>query len=62
MSEEVYESLGSVKNDIRSLLPENLRSKVSRSQIVNQALSLILKEFETKGEKSRLVRNLVQKI
>jgi len=62
LSEEVYESLGSVKNDIRTLLPENLRSKVSRSQIVNQALTLILKEFETKGEKSRLVRNLIQKI
>ena len=61
LSEEVYESLGIVKNDIRSLLPENLRSKVSKSQIVNQALALIIKEFETKGEKSRLVRNLIQK-
>jgi len=60
LSEEVLENLDSAIKDIRSLLPENLRSKVSKSQIVNQALALLLKEFEVKGEKSKLVHNIIR--
>ena len=61
LSEEIFENLDSVQKKIRSIVPENLKSKVSKSEIVNQALVLILKEFETKGEDSKLVRNIIQK-
>ncbi len=61
LSEEIFENLDSVQKKIRSIVPEKLRSKVSKSQIVNQALTLILKEFEARGENSRLVRNIIQK-
>ena len=61
ISKEVFENLDSVQKEIQSIVPENLRSKVSKSQIVNQALTLILKEFEARGENSRLVRNIIQK-
>lgn len=61
LSEEIFENLASVQKEIRSMLPENLRAKVSKSEIVNQALTLILKEFEAKGENSKLVRNIIQK-
>ncbi len=61
ISEEVFENLECVKKEIRSIIPENLRSRVTKSQIVNQALTIILKEFEARGKNSRLVRNIVQK-
>lgn len=61
LSEEVFGDLDNLKNDIRSIVPDNLRSKISKSQIINQALILIMKEFETKGKKSRLVRDIIEK-
>jgi len=61
LSKEVFENLDRVKKEIRSIVPKNLRSKVSKTQIVNHALTLILKEFEDKGENSKLVRNIKKK-
>ena len=61
LSEEVLKSLDSAIKEIRTGLPEKLRSNVSKSQIVDLALAEVLDEFENKGEKSRLVRNLIQK-
>ena len=61
LSEDVFENIESVNREIRALLPENLRSSLSDSQIINQALTLILNEFKAKGKKSNLVRNIIQK-
>lgn len=61
LSEEVLKSLDSAIKEIRIGLPEKLRSNVSKSQIVDLALAEVLDEFENKGEKSRLVRNIIQK-
>jgi hypothetical protein len=61
LSEEVLKSLDSAIKEIRTGLPEKLRSNVSKSQIVDLVLAEVLDEFENKGEKSRLVRNIIQK-
>ena len=61
LSEEVVKSLDSAIKKIRNDLPEKLRSNVTKSQIVDLALSEVLDEFENKGEKSRLIRNIIQK-
>ena len=61
LSEEVLKRLDNVLKEIRTGLPEKLRSSVSKSQIVDLALAEVLDEFENKGEKSRLVRNIIQK-
>ena len=61
LSEEVLKSLDSAIKEIRTGLPEKFRSNVSKSQIVDLALAEVLDEFENKGEKSRLVRNIIQK-
>ena len=61
LSEEVFENLESVYKEIRSIVPGNLRSGLSESQIVNHGLSLILKELKANGGNSSLVRNIIQK-
>jgi hypothetical protein len=61
LTDEVFENLDNAKKEIQAIVPEKLRSKVSKSQIVNKALSVILKEFEAKGGNSSLVRELVKK-
>jgi hypothetical protein len=61
LTDEVFENLDNAKKEIQAIVPEKLRSKVSKSQIVNKALSIILKEFEAKGGNSSLVRELVKK-
>ncbi|MFC1844071.1 hypothetical protein ACFLZ5_04715 [Thermodesulfobacteriota bacterium] len=60
LSKEILEYLDNVSNELRTIVPENLQSSVSRSQIVNQALTLILKDYKEKGKKSRLVRSIMQ--
>ena len=61
LSNEVFESLDRVKKEMQSIVPENVRSSVSKTQIVNQALTLILKEFDKKGKKSSLVLSIIKK-
>ena len=61
LSEEVLKSLDSAIKEIQTCLSEKFRSNVSKSQIVDLALAEVLDEFENKGEKSRLVRNIIQK-
>jgi hypothetical protein len=61
LTEEVFENLDSAKKKIRTIVPEDLRTRVSKTQIVNRALMLILEEFETKGKNSKLVNYLLKK-
>ena len=60
LSKEVFDSLDSARNEIRTLVPDNLRSNITRSQIVDQALILILKDYKKKGKNSKLVRSIMQ--
>ena len=61
LSQEVSENLNMAQMTIRSLMPEDLQFKISKSEIVNQSLAMILQEFKIKGKNSRLMRNLMQK-
>jgi hypothetical protein len=62
LSKEISENLNTTQIAIRSYVPKKFRSMVSMSHIVNQALVVILQEFETKGKDSRLMRTILQKL
>jgi len=61
LSQEISENLDRAQMTIRSLVPEDLRSRISKSHIVNQSLAVVLQEFEAKGKNSRLIRTIMQK-
>jgi hypothetical protein len=61
LSQEISENLDKTQMVIRSLVPENLQPRISKSHIVNQALAIILQEFEVKGKNSRLMHTIIQK-
>ncbi len=58
ITEEIFENLGDAKEIIRKMLPDIQKSKISKTRIVNSALKMILKEFETKGGDSALVKQI----
>lgn len=60
LSGTVFKELSEAKQKINDLVPSPLKSRVSKSQIVNQALKMILDDFEQKGEKSTLVKQLLK--
>lgn len=62
LSREISESLDKAQVSIRSRVPEKLRSRVSKSHIVNQALAMILQDFGSKGNNSMLMRTILQKL
>ncbi|HEA65524.1 MAG TPA: hypothetical protein ENI07_01690 [Desulfobacterales bacterium] len=58
LTEEIFENLGDAKEIIRKMLPDIQKSKISKTRIVNSALKMILKEFESKGGDSTLVKQI----
>jgi len=58
LTEQVFENLGDAKEIIRNMFPDIQKSKISKTRIVDSALKMILKEFETKGSKSALVKQI----
>ena len=60
LAPEITENLDKAQIAIRSQLPENLRSRVTKSEIINQALVVLLQEFAAKGKNSRLIRTIIQ--
>ena len=62
LSQEISEDLDRALIAIRTLVPENLRSRVSKSCIVNQALAMSLQEFASKGKDSRLLYSILQEL
>ena len=62
LTHEISEHLDKTQLTIRSLVPEELRYRISKSLIVNKALAMILQEFKSKGINSRLMRTIRQKI
>jgi len=62
LSGEIFADLDEAKDKINELVHQRLKSRVSKSQIVDQALRMILKEFEEKGEKSHLIKEILKDI
>jgi len=62
VSKEISEDLDKARIAMRSLVPGNFRSRVSKSAIVNQALAMSLQEFKSKGKDSRLLHSIVQEL
>ena len=59
LSDEIFRDLDSVTREIRSFLPENLQARITRSYVVDKALTLMLKEYKDRGKKSRLARSVL---
>ena len=58
LSEDIFDTLGDAKEKLRDMLPDEKRSTISKSGIVNYALDMILKEFDAKGDGSLLVKKI----
>ena len=59
LSEDVCEKLDNVSEEIKTIVPEKLQANVSRSQIVNNALTMVLKDYKKRGKKSLLFRYIM---
>lgn len=62
LSEEIFTDLDEAREKINELVHPRVKSRISKSRIVNQALRMILKEFEEKGEKSHLIKEILKDI
>ena len=60
LSEEIFDGLDEAKEKIRKIAPTDQKTSISKSQIVDRALKMILHDFEAKGEKSSLVRLVLE--
>jgi len=62
LSEEIFADLDDARDKINELVHQRLKSRISKSRIVDQALRMILKDFEEKGEKSHLIKEILKDI
>jgi hypothetical protein len=62
LTEETFKDLSRAKMDIRKYVPEQYRSQISKTKIVNQALTMILQELQLKGEKSKIMQTIMQNL
>ena len=62
LTEDTFENLVRAKMDIRKHVPEQYRSQISKTKIVNQALKMILQEFQLNGEKSKIMQTILQSL
>jgi hypothetical protein len=60
LSGEIFDDLDEAREKINELVHPRLKSKISKSRIVDQALRMILKDFEEKGEKSHLIKEMLK--
>lgn len=60
LSEEIFADLDEARDKINKLVHPRLKAHVSKSRIVDQALRMILKDFEEKGEKSPLIKEILK--
>jgi len=61
LSEDIFETLGETKEKLTGMLSEIPKMRISKSRIVNQALEVVLKEFDQKGEESLLVKKILKR-
>ena len=62
LTENTYKDLVRAKKDIRKHVPEQYRSQISKTKIVNQALSMILEDFQLKGKNSKIMQMILQNL
>lgn len=62
LAKDIFKDLGKTKKKIREMVPPESKTSISKSLIVAQALRIILKEFEIKGENSVLVKRILSRI
>ena len=55
-----FEDLNQSIPKIKKMLPEDLQNSVSKSQLVDSSLKLLLEEFQKKGKDSLLVQQLLK--
>jgi len=60
LTKEVFRELDVANNYLRGLLPAGSKLLATKSKIVNYAVKMILDEFDSKGEQSELVKNLLK--
>lgn len=60
LSEDIFADLDEARDKINELMHQRLKSRISKSRIVDQALRMILKDFEEKGEKSPLIKEILK--
>ena len=60
LSGEIFTDLDEARDKINDLVQPRLKTRISKSRIVDQALRMILKEFEEKGEKSHLIKEILK--
>jgi hypothetical protein len=61
-SKKIHLMLKSAKYRMRKMVEPDLSNKISMSSIINNALVIVLHEFEVKGEKSILLKQIVKKL
>lgn len=61
LSEEVYRDLDMANNYLKELLPSGSKLLANKSKIVDHAVKMLLDDFESKKEKSELVKIIKDK-
>ncbi len=61
-SKKIHLMLKSAKYRMRKMVEPELSNKISMSSIINNALIIVLHEFDVKGEKSILLKQIVKKL
>ncbi|HIJ79238.1 MAG: hypothetical protein OEY01_09500 [Desulfobulbaceae bacterium] len=62
LSEEIFADLDEAREKINTLMQKKLKSRVSKSKIVDHALKMILKDFEEKGKESPIIQEMLKDI
>ncbi|MCB2182949.1 MAG: hypothetical protein KQH63_13025 [Desulfobulbaceae bacterium] len=60
LTKEVFQELDQANNFLKGLLPTGSKLLSTKSKIVNQAVKMLLEDFESKGEQSELVQKLLK--
>ncbi|MFH1216908.1 MAG: hypothetical protein V1706_10460 [Pseudomonadota bacterium] len=60
LTKEVFVELNQANNFLKGLLPAGSKLMATKSKIVNYAVKMLLDDFESKGEDSELVKNILK--
>ena len=60
LTHEVFRELDDANKFLRGLLPTGSKLLTTKSKIVNYAVKILLDDLESKGKKSKLVKNLIK--
>lgn len=61
-TKKIHKMLKSAKYRMKKMVPQELQNKVSMSLIINNALIIVLHEFDVKGEDSVLLKQMMKKL